>query len=163
MKKELKELWDATFGKLQNQFIKYLCQEIDESCRSVLDVGCGFNSPVQQLFRRPKVLVGVDGFGDAIKKARAKCIHDDYREYDVRRINEIFPQKSFDCVLASDLIEHLTKEDGFKLIYRMERIAIRKVIIYTPNGFLPQRAEYGNVLQEHRSGWTVKEMRKLGV
>jgi len=141
----LKTLWNATFGKLQRQFIKYLCQKIDESCESVLEVGCGFNSPVQQLSRLAKVLVGVDGFGEAVKKSRAKGIHDDYRECDVLRINEIFPQKSFDYVLASNA--NLLTTSMVKVL------DFYKVIIYTPNGFLPQYAEHGNPLQKHLSGW----------
>ena len=73
-----------------------------------------------------------------------------------------FREKSFDCVLASDVIEHLTKEDGQKLIKVMENLATKKVIIFTPNGFLYQPAHDGNEYQKHLSGWSVKEMKNLG-
>jgi len=73
-----------------------------------------------------------------------------------------FETNSFDCVLASDLIEHLTKEDGLKLIDMMEKIAKNKIIIFTPNGFLSQGEYDNNPWQIHKSGWTVKEMKEKG-
>jgi hypothetical protein len=60
------------------------------------------------------------------------------------------------------LIEHLNKKDGLKLISMMEKIARKKVIIFTPNGFLKQGALYDNPWQVHKSGWTAKEMQKKG-
>ena len=44
----------------------------------------------------------------------------------------------------------------------MEAVARRRVIVFTPNGFLPQDAFDGNPYQVHRSGWTVQEMRSRG-
>jgi len=44
----------------------------------------------------------------------------------------------------------------------MEKISKNKVIIFTPNGFLPQGEYYNNPWQVHKSGWTVKEMKKRG-
>lgn len=48
-----------------------------------------------------------------------------------------------------------------RLLEVMAEIATRRMIIFTPNGFLPQRSEGGD-LEEHLSGWDVQEMRKLG-
>ncbi len=83
---------------------------------------------------------------------------------DLRKIGagREFQEKSFDCVCAFDVIEHLAKEDGLKLINSMERIARKKVIISTPNGFLSQGIHYGNPFQVHLSGWEVKEMKDMG-
>jgi hypothetical protein len=80
----------------------------------------------------------------------------------VLEIADYFEPGSFDCVLASDLIEHLEKEDGLKLMRSMELIARKKVIIFTPNGFLPQSAYEGNDYQIHRSGWEIEEMQSFG-
>ncbi len=44
----------------------------------------------------------------------------------------------------------------------MEKVARKRVIIFTPNGFLPQEVFDGNVRQFHKSGWSVEEMRALG-
>jgi hypothetical protein len=81
---------------------------------------------------------------------------------DIFEIERKISPGSYDCVLASDLIEHLTKKEGLRLIKLMEKIAKKKVIIFTPNGFLPQGRLYNNPWQLHKSGWNIKEMRNMG-
>ena len=130
-------------------------------CNSVLDLGCGSSSPLKFLSRK-SYSVGVDLFEPAIEKSRREGIHNEYILMDVRDIGERFQQKSFDCVVALDLIEHLDKDEGIRLIEMMERIASKKVVLITPNGFLAQKEFDGNTLMAHRSGWTVKEMRSRG-
>jgi len=44
----------------------------------------------------------------------------------------------------------------------MESIAIKNLIIFTPNGFLRQEAFDSNPWQEHISGWDIEEMENLG-
>ncbi len=78
----------------------------------------------------------------------------------VLNIDKKFKEKSFDCVIALDIIEHLNKKDGLRLLELMEKIAIKKVIIFTPNGFLPQGAYDKNKFHVHKSGWTYNEMKK---
>jgi hypothetical protein len=67
----------------------------------------------------------------------------------------------FDAVLALDVIEHLEKAKGVRLIETMEKIAKKKVLIITPNGFVPQGAGAKNLFQVHLSGWTVGELKML--
>jgi SAM-dependent methyltransferase len=155
-------IWWAAFVNAYYQYETCLRREVGNECRSLLDVGCGFNSPVQCIVDRPRRLVGVDAFAAVIQQSRDRGIHDEYFLCGALEINTIIPPKSFEVVLASDLIEHLDKQDGHQLIAAMEKIARKKVIIYTPNGFLPQGQEYNNPMQEHRSGWTPGEMRSLG-
>jgi hypothetical protein len=81
---------------------------------------------------------------------------------DVLAINRIFKPKSFDTVVALELIEHFDKHRDPLLLNSMERIAKRKVILTTPNRFHPQKAYDNNPYQEHRSGWTVRELERLG-
>lgn len=107
-------------------------------------------------------MIGVDAYAPVIEQSRARGIHDHYHVMDVLTIADRFPSRSFDCVLACDLIEHLKEEDALDLMDQMERLARKKVIIFTPNGFLPQREEYGNPLQRHLSGWTVNQMAARG-
>jgi hypothetical protein len=63
--------------------------------------------------------------------------------------------------VALDVLEHLSKEDGYAMLHAMERIASKKVLIFTPNGFLPQESTDGD-MQAHLSGWDAAEMRALG-
>jgi hypothetical protein len=73
-----------------------------------------------------------------------------------------FPDASFDCVVAFDLIEHLEKHDGYRLIYEMERISSQLSVIFTPNGHVWQPPAPSNPFQAHISGWTPSEMKSLG-
>jgi SAM-dependent methyltransferase len=131
-------------------------------CESLLDVGCGEHSPVRFFSSEIRMTVGVDAHAPSIEASRAAGSHDEYVQADVTRINEHFAPGSFDCVVSLDVIEHLPKAEGERLLDAMERIARRKVVVFTPNGFLSQPPEPGNPHQEHLSGWTAGEMRRRG-
>ena len=73
-----------------------------------------------------------------------------------------FKSKSIDVCGCFDLIEHLEKYEGENLIQEMERIARKQVIIFTPNGFLGQKAYNNNVFQVHKSGYTWLDFEKKG-
>lgn len=150
------------FGHFRDHSHKILAKEIIGSCKTLLDLGCGASSPIQEFAAALQYTVGVDYFKSSINKSEDKQIHDEYRLMNVLNIDTEFEENSFDGVLAYDLIEHLSKEDGLKLISMMEKIARKKVIVYTPNGFLPQRAYDGNQYQIHLSGWRIEEMKAMG-
>jgi SAM-dependent methyltransferase len=128
-------------------------------CGSVLDLGCGELSPAR-LLRGPR-LVGMDGHEPSLSRARARGTHDEYVLGDVRRAGQLFSPGQFDACIALDVIEHLTKEDGWEMLETMERLAARRVVILTPNGFVPQQSHDGD-LQEHLSGWEPGELRQRG-
>jgi len=146
------------------KFLPNLRLEIENAvipCKNILDVGCGSNSPIR-LFKHKPYSIGVDAFEPSIKKSEENKIHDKYCLMDILEIGEKFEPNSFDCVISLDVIEHLTKKEGYKLIEMMERISSRKIVIFTPNGFVPQGIFEKNPWQIHRSGWTVEEMRQRG-
>lgn len=127
---------------------------------SVLDVGCGNASPIQYLGISNST--GIDGYQPAIEAAKAAKTHSKFEMGDIRNLTNVFPKKSFDACIALDVIEHLPKEDGFKLIESMQAVAKKRIIFLTPNGFLPQTRQESGDLQEHLSGWSASEMRQLG-
>lgn len=78
---------------------------------------------------------------------------------------ESLPQlaaSSFDLVVALDVIEHLSRVDGYRLLYQMERVARGSVLVYTPNGFVWQPPSTNNQLNAHVSGWTISDFRSFG-
>jgi hypothetical protein len=129
---------------------------------SLLDVGCGANSPVGRFQRRPPRTVGVDLHEPSLERSRAAGFHDEYRRLDVMQIADEFGADSFDAVVAFDLLEHLTTEDGRRLIDAMAAVARKRVVLLTPNGFIPQDEYDDNPLQEHRSGWSPADLHALG-
>lgn len=148
--------YDAVFQSYPQEMLKALT-----GCASILDVGCGSGSPVAQMRGKAR-LAGVDAHAASIETARKRGTHDELHVHDVLKIGELFPEKSFDAVAALDLIEHLEKKDGLSLLATLERLARKKVVIFTPNGFLKQGEYDNNPWQIHRSGWEVDEMRAKG-
>jgi SAM-dependent methyltransferase len=132
------------------------------NAETVLDLGCGNNSPIGRFKRRPRFAIGVDLFEPFLEESRQKRIHDEYRVMDVLDIERAFGRRSFDAVVACDLLEHLEAANGSRLLCMMEQVARRRIVVLTPNGFLPQGETWGNPFQRHRSGWTPKQMRELG-
>lgn len=128
-------------------------------CRTCLDIGCGPASPVR--FLEFESTTGVDGHEPTLDLARANRTHTEYLLCDVKTIGTRFSDKQFDCCIALDVIEHLAKQDGLNLLRAMEKIATKKILLFTPNGFLPQQSHDGD-LQAHLSGWEAEEMQRLG-
>jgi predicted TPR repeat methyltransferase len=149
------------FKKLRDQYHDALGAALAD-CQSLLDVGCGASSPIEHLQRRIPHAVGVDLFEPWLAKSKERHVHDQYVTGDVLKLDELFEPRSFDCVLAADLLEHLTETDGLRLLGLMEKVASKKVIIFTPNGFIEQHESDGNPFQVHRSGWTAKQMQAMG-
>ncbi len=123
--------------------------------KSVLDVGCG-DGYNMRFFNGKKD--GVEIYQPSIEKLEG---YGKIWKLDVRDLSSI-PDKSYDIVAAFHLIEHLTKKDGYNLLKEMERIAREKILIETPNGFLPQEPYGGNRYQKHLSGWNVQNLKELG-
>lgn len=125
-------------------------------CQRVLDVGCGSSSLLRSLgVPHP---VGIEGYAPSVETARRLNTHDQIIHGDVRELDRHFQPKAFDACVSMDVIEHLHKPDGVKLMQDMESIAVKKVVLFTPSGFLPQRHAADDDLQEHLSGWAPSEM-----
>lgn len=160
MIKIFKKIFRYTYKAIFTKYDVFIEKEV-HGYKTLLDVGCGTNSPVQSFNKRIRC-VGVDAFQPSIETSKSKKIHDEYHLLNVMDINKQFASEKFDVVTALDLIEHLTKEDGFQLMDKMEAIAKHKIIIYTPNGFVPQGDREKNPWQVHLSGWTPKEFEDRG-
>ena len=130
-------------------------------CKSVLDLGCGSESPLKIVkTKNIEYSVGVEAFEPDLEKSKSLKIHSEYINENIININ--FEENSFDAVMIMDVIEHLSKEDAIKIIERANKWARKKVIITTPNGFYPAYGDHENILQTHLSGFDCKELQNLG-
>ncbi|MGH7975495.1 MAG: class I SAM-dependent methyltransferase [Limisphaerales bacterium] len=129
-------------------------------CETVLDVGCGSSPTLRQL--GVSRCMGIEGYRPAFEDAKRQNTQDDIIHGDVREIASHFKSGQFDACIAMDVIEHLSVADGLKLMHHMELIAKKKVVFFTPNGFLPQKQSADSDLQAHLSGWETEEMRRHG-
>lgn len=162
LKTAAKRIYRRIWGHFMDEYPRALDQIISSDCHTLLDVGCGEHSPLSHVASRMKHTLGVDAHAPALEASRIAGVHTEHVCADALDLLSHFQPNSFDCVAATDLIEHLEKEDGWRLLDAMETIASKKVVIFTPNGFLPQSSYDGNDYQIHRSGWSVEEMQKRG-
>lgn len=146
------------YKKLFLGYEDHLCRTLVD-CDTVLDLGCGYNSPIQYC-RKSVFSVGVELFDPYLQESSRRQLHCQYIKADVMKL--ALRAKSFEAVLAVELLEHLSKQEGYELISKMQVWATKKVIIITPNGYIKQDSYHNNPLQEHKSGWNVKELRELG-
>lgn len=120
---------------------------------SLLDLGAGIR-PQDVLFARKSFRV------DVWPRYRPDVIADLRRPLP-------FGDGVVDVSWCSDVIEHLPKADGKRLLAEMGRVSRRGVVVRTPVGFHPQDPEdvpwevdlvVRNPHQRHVSGWVPEEL-----
>jgi len=134
----------------------------------VLDVGCAKGYLGYQIRTKksgnPTVL-GLDLWVPYIKEVRS--FHADYvRIYDDLIMADArympFRGQVFNLLIASELLEHLPREDGFRLLKEMERISKDRIITSTPSRFFEQEQLDNNPYQRHVSRWKEEDFVKSG-
>jgi hypothetical protein len=112
---------------------------------SILDVGCGggtYGQVLRPLFPR-SLIVGVEAYEN--NRNPLWACYNNVTVEDVRGLGTIF---EFELVLLVDVLEHMPKEDGIKLL---DNICGTKIVC-TPRHW-PQSADE-NPYTEHVSEWT---------
>jgi SAM-dependent methyltransferase len=155
--------WPARSGfvPLRERLFRRALRRALSGARSVLDVGCGVASPVGAL-GLDAFTIGLDRCRPDLEQARAAGTHRALVLADARSVDALFAPRSVDVVVALDVVEHLERPEAVALLARLERVARHRVVVFTPNGFVPQPGTAENPWQEHRSGFTVTDMRRLG-
>ena len=131
---------------------------------TILDLGCGAGHPF--IGTNFPVLVGVDLW----KKKFEMPEYDQIWFHDIKEISKLYPQKFFEVITVIDVIEHLEKKDGIKLMEDAEKIAWDKVIIFTPKKWSENKQavedkrfwSYGNKYNYHKSHWVEKDFTDRG-
>lgn len=69
--------------------------------------------------------------------------------------------RSYGMVIAVDILEHFTMEDGRIFLEHLKRVAKRTVLVSTPKEFVAQEVEL-NPYENHRSLWTQSDLEASG-
>ena len=142
--------------------------------RTVLDLGCGFGHWGQLLRThyhsdepglRAKV-TGVDIFEPNVEFCRGGGAYEALFAVDAVEYVAAQPAGSFDTVLATELIEHLTREAGERLMEEAVRVAAKVVVLSTPSWeyLRPGAATMTgyNEHESHVSAWKAADFRRRG-
>jgi len=148
---------------------KNLDREIEKRVQTVnvvLDIGCGIRP---QTFFQPELHIFCEPYSEYLKKLQIRFAgHSNvvFLEGTAQEIIKMIPDQSVDTIFLMDVIEHLEKPEGERLISECERVARRQILIFTPLGFMPQEFGKeekdawgfgGGCWQAHRSGWTPED------
>jgi len=146
----------STYADVIARFLK--------GCRTILDLGCGRGEVMYKLRNRGVVAhcIGLDIWAPYLSEAKKKRTHHAYILADSKYLP--FRPKSFDAVLSSQLIEHLEKLIGLKVLLELEDIASKKIVIGTPAGLQdPTDPDTSYVrYQKHKTGYLPLDLANLG-
>jgi len=129
--------------------------------KKILDVACGCGSWGFKIrFEKGgnPFLIGLDIYKPYLKKLKRTKIYNDLICADAKNIP--IRSRIFDFVIACEVIEHMKKQDGLKLLKELERVSKGRVILSTPLGFLKQQAS-NNVYEKHISSWWPKDFLEM--
>lgn len=127
---------------------------------TVLDLACGDGYTTQKMLLPKKFIIdGVELHKPYAQIARNRGIYRKVYSHDIRTF---LKKQKYDIIIASHVIEHLSKSEGRKLMETMLKHANEMVIIATPIGELPQDTYDNNRLQIHKSQWFVPDFTKKG-
>lgn len=130
----------------------------NRSGTSILDVGCGRHSSLAYLANHYRFdPVGLDIFEPYLKQAKARATHRNFILADARYLP--FKGKSFDAAVCVEVIEHAERKDGDKILDELDRVSRWLVVISTPIGRAVQQAYDGNPFQEHKSTWSIEDLK----
>jgi SAM-dependent methyltransferase len=96
-------------------------------CKNVLDIGCGSMSPLS--YGNFQETFGVDRSYQVLLESKRHRALKYHILGDIRHMD--FKPKSFDAIIAVNILEYLTREEGEILLTRMVQWARQKILIVT--------------------------------
>jgi len=130
-----------------------------------LDVGCGCGKWgfLLKRHRDPAVggriyVAGVDLRESSVNALRAGSMYDEVKVADACELP--FQDKSFDTVIACEVIEHLAPGKGSGLMRELRRVARQCVIVSTPNNAGLRKG--ADAYEDHNSSYTFRDFKMLG-
>lgn len=180
IKRSIDESMFKLSPKLPFTRMNIVCREIAKYSTggTLLDLGCGDGRAMKLIAKKINgnfKFTGLDAFQSAINCAKEQQIYETLIVANIKD-NLPFGEKSFDVVVLLEVLEHLSKDDGKKLLVTMESIARKALILSTPacldrkrRGTVEEDIAYYTELNKdkpqempHISIWTPEEYEKYG-
>lgn len=158
---QIKAIGSHYYFKTPGELLTALEKAVKET-EVVADIGCGI---VPMNYFRPKLHFMVEPwleYSDILAYRYAGDKGVIVIRAEALEALQQFGTNSVDSIFLLDVIEHLEKDMGLKVIKECERVAREQIIVFTPLGYMPQYMGYGQAdgwglggssVQEHRSGW----------
>lgn len=143
----------------------WLLRESIGSPKTMLDLGCGDGSLTEFLSKNQKwKITGIDIYKKAIEGAQKRNIYCKLIQGDLLKTLKSNPKLKYDVIFFSQVIEHVTRSHGEKILDEIEKLARKRIIVGTPRGFMEQPHEFldGNPHQVHKSGWSIEDFTSRG-
>ena len=129
---------------------------------TVVDVGCGDGHLMAWInWRHQHEVTGIDINQIDLDQATTRNVYKRLIRLDLA--SEELPREKFDVVLCSQTVEHIPKQQALVLIKRLEKLARKRIIIATTNGFFPydHNISHGDY-DQHQSGWEPADFLQKG-
>ena len=141
-------------------YVQWLKRDLAD-CETILEIGCGSGSPLINIGYGQKT-DAIDVWQPYVDRHNKAGGYHECQLVDVLEFN--FPEKAYDAIVMLDVLEHLPNDriNAIDLFARMEKCARKKVIIFSPNGYIPNDEVDGNSYQAHLSAWHSADFKKRG-
>ncbi|TXH04366.1 MAG: class I SAM-dependent methyltransferase [Candidatus Moraniibacteriota bacterium] len=127
----------------------------------ILDIGCGIRP---QRFVVPDVAICVEPYQEYVDYLKRSVDSANILVIPLGALEALkaLPDRSVDSIFMIDVIEHMPKSLGARVIDECKRVARGQIIVFTPLGFMPQAVHAGEAdgwglgggeFQDHKSGW----------
>ena len=147
--------------------IQFVLKELvpyDLHNKRILDVGSGygfFGWALRAHRQGTPYIVGIEINPERLKRLKEIGMYDLLLNEDVR---EWTPDEPFDLIIVSHLIEHLSKEEGIRLIEKLMKFCQGSIIVTCPEGDTRAPLDEDDPPDdEHISVWVVEDLEKLGL
>jgi ubiquinone/menaquinone biosynthesis C-methylase UbiE len=109
----------------EEQRIEEILSLIPKGTSSILDVGCGDGRITNRLVSHYSKVVGLDSSQQALQHVKAERVQ--------ANIDSLpFPDRNFDLILCTEVLEHILFEDYPKVLAEIERVAASHIIVSVP-------------------------------
>lgn len=158
MKNIKKNIWEFLYrvSSLPSQyFLKKIINDNIKDCKTILDLWC-WKWSLNWCNIKDKDVIWMDVFWDYLSELKKmNTWYKDYINSNIMDVDKFFWEKSIDCIVMIEVIEHLEEKNAILLLEKIQKIAKKRVIIHTPNWYLVQSPFDWNEYQRHLSWYDV--------